>query len=128
MKDQSDFYTVSDFMVAGRRVEHPFSTRDEQLNSRGMKPIHRLWALNRILEYEPLVDSTIDYFFRCLDDRFIRTGKACNMDRWLHFFAYDVIGYATFSHRLGFMEEEHDVGNMIADSEGHNAYLSVVRT
>lgn len=117
---------VNDLNVDGRRVENVFSTRDEQMNTRVMKPIIKLFSMGNLLKMEGLIDKTIDYFVQRLTEEFAHSGKACNMDRWLHYCAWDVIADTTFSKRLGFLEQGRDVENMIKIGFDAMDYFSVV--
>ncbi|KAK6427985.1 hypothetical protein LTR95_015876, partial [Oleoguttula sp. CCFEE 5521] len=53
-------------------------------------------------------------------------GEDIDLGTWLHWYASDVISSITFSNRLGFMEQEKDVNNIIAAIEGRLVYDSVV--
>lgn len=126
---QSEFYAVNDLNIDGRRVQNVFSTRDEHMNTKVMKPALRLFAMSNVLKYENLVDKTIDYFIQRLDERFVEGSNshtACDMDNWLHYCAWDIIGETTFSERIGFLEQGRDVEDML--QIGHSAmdYFSVV--
>ena len=125
---QSDFYAVNDLFINKRRVPNVFSTRDEHMNTKIMKPALRLFAMNNVLKYEPLVDKTINYFFECLDQRFVSSGKPCDMDNWLHFCAWDVIAETAFSKPMGFLQQGQDIQSMMAGTYSAMDYFSVVST
>jgi hypothetical protein len=69
--------------------------------------------MSSLVNYEPLVNSTLTYWLDKTDDMFASTGKSCNFSQWLQFFAFDVIGELTWSKRLGFVEGNEDVDNII---------------
>jgi hypothetical protein len=69
--------------------------------------------MSSLVNYEPLVSSTLTYWLDKTEDMYARTGKSCNFSQWLQFFAFDVIGELTWSKRLGFVEGNKDVDNII---------------
>lgn len=68
------------------------------------------YSLSTLLEFEALVDSTTAVFLSRLDELYARNdGPACDLGKWLGWYAFDVIGELTFSKRLGFLEQAQDV-------------------
>lgn len=53
------------------------------------------------------------YLFERLDEEFVQPGRVCNLETWLQYFAFDVIGELTFSKRLGFLKRGEDVDGII---------------
>jgi hypothetical protein len=65
-----------------------------------------------------------------LESRFMKganKGKTCDIADWISFFAWDFLGHATWSKRIGFMEEAKDIGDMLGTAERVMRYFSVVR-
>lgn len=86
--------------------------------------------MSSLVQFEPLVDSTIEAFLKQIDGRFAdRDGDAGVVDfgRWLHYYAFDVIGELTFSKRLGFIDEAKDIEGIIGTLEKMLDYFAVVR-
>lgn len=69
--------------------------------------------MSSLVNYEPLVSSTLTYWLDKTDEMFAKTGNSCNFSQWLQFFAFDVIGELTWSKRLGFVEGNRDVDNIL---------------
>ncbi|TKA74559.1 hypothetical protein B0A55_04445 [Friedmanniomyces simplex] len=93
---KSDFYKMFDIKAPGGQVPTVFSVRDENRHKGIKRPIAGAYSMN------------IDF------------GK------WVHWYAFDVITSITFSNRMGFMEQERDVQNIIAAIEGRLVYNSIV--
>ncbi|KKY35194.1 putative cytochrome p450 [Diaporthe ampelina] len=91
-----------------------FATQDEMLHRMLKRPTAAVYSMSNLVSFEPLVDRTIDMFRQELDRRFVTHGNACDLDAWLQFFAFDVVGEITFSTRLGFLEEGRDVEGIMA--------------
>jgi hypothetical protein len=107
---KSDFYTVWQNVVNGKRVASMVFTTDEQQHSAIRKPVAQAYSLSSLVGYEPLVDSTTAVFLSRLDELFAnKEEKVCDLGLWLGWYAFDVIGELTFSKRLGFLEKAEDV-------------------
>ena len=110
---KSDFYTVWQNIVNGKRVPSLVFTTDEKDHSSKKRPIAQAYSLSTLLEFEGLVDSTTAVFLSRLDELYARdNGTPCDLGKWLGWYAFDVIGELTFSKRLGFLEQAHDVGGI----------------
>jgi len=70
--------------------------------------------MSSLVNYEPLVSSTVGVFLDRTQELYASTGNSCNFSQWLQYFAFDVIGDLTWSTRLGFVEEDRDVDGIIA--------------
>lgn len=53
-------------------------------------------------------------------------GRDIDFGTWLHWYAFDVVTYITFSNSIGFMEREEDVNGIISAIEGRLFYNSIV--
>ncbi|KAL8991777.1 MAG: hypothetical protein Q9169_007657, partial [Polycauliona sp. 2 TL-2023] len=113
---KSDFYWVLSFYLKGKAIPGLFATQDRRIHGLLRKPIAGIYSMTSMVSYEPMVDSTIECFFRQLETRFVETGQVCPLDSWLQMFAFDVIGSITFSKRLGFLEQGRDIDNIIENS------------
>lgn len=103
-------------MIDGKRVENVFSTRNEEFNSRVMKPIMKHFSPTTALNMEPLIDSTIQYLVDRLQEEFTsgkESSRPCDIDNWLAYFGWDANAELTFSQRMGFLEQGRDVQNLI---------------
>lgn len=91
-RSQGDFYIASiQSNSKGELYENLASTRDEEEHARLRRPVAHTYSLSVLLSYEPLVDSTIDVFFKQLEERFVHPQKECPLDRWLQMYAFDVM-------------------------------------
>ncbi|KAF2463278.1 pisatin demethylase [Lindgomyces ingoldianus] len=111
---KSDFYPVQNAVSKGRRLQSLFSTTDENYHAKYRRCVNNAFAMSSLVNYEPLVSSTLDVFLDQTQKLYARTNKSCNFSQWLQFFAFDVIGDLTWSKRLGFVEENRDVDGMVA--------------
>lgn len=90
------------------------------------RPVSNLYSLSNVLHHEGLVDHTIELFISELKRKFADTDSACNIDDWLHFFAFDVMSEVTFARRIGFIERGTDVDGTIAGIWKRFRYFGIV--
>lgn len=90
-----------------------FSATDEDFHAKYRRCVNNAFAMSSLVNYEPLVTSTLTYWLDRTEELFASTGQSCNFSQWLQFFAFDVIGEMTWSKRLGFVEGNTDVDNII---------------
>ncbi|KAF1839795.1 cytochrome P450 [Decorospora gaudefroyi] len=128
---KSDFYPVQQTVAKGQRLETLFSTTNDAFHAKLRRAVGNAYAMSSLIQFEPLVDSTITTFLAQLEQRFAsRTdgdeGGVCDFGLWLQYFAFDVIGELTFSKRLGFVDKGMDVDGIIGDLERLLNYVAPV--
>ncbi|KAF2267825.1 pisatin demethylase [Lojkania enalia] len=110
---KSDFYPVQNAVAKGRRLQSLFSTTDEDYHAKYRRCVNNAFAMSSLVNYEPLVSSTLDVFLNETQKVYAESGKTCSFSQWLQYFAFDVIGDLTWSKRLGFVEGHRDVDGII---------------
>ena len=100
-----------------------FSVRDELRHRAIKRPVANAYSMSSLKELEPMNDDCSAIFTRKLEGL---VGQDIDLGRWVHWYAFDVISSITFSNRLGFMERERDVNDIIAAIEGRLVYNSIV--
>lgn len=70
--------------------------------------------MSALVQYEPLVNETVETFLNQTSRLFVKTNKICDFAEWLQFLAFDVIGQITYSKRHGFVDRGEDVDGMVA--------------
>ncbi|KUJ11447.1 cytochrome P450 [Mollisia scopiformis] len=123
---KSKFYTLNDTKVGSQIIHNVFSTLSNEFHASAMRPIQKFYKMSSVLTHEPLVDDTIAAFCKRLDEEFVETGKACKMDEWLLFFAWDVIAQMTFSRPMGFMDQGKDYSGLLATADRALDYFATV--
>lgn len=102
--------------MKGAKIPDVFATRDEDLHRRMRRPVANLYSIANLTRFEPLVVSTIEYFFSRLDEMFTDKGRGFNLSDWLQLFTFDIMGEVTFSRRLGFLEKGGDIEGVIENN------------
>lgn len=114
---QSEFYNAVMPRMKGGTIPDVFATRDEGVHRQMRRPVAHLYSIANLCVFEPLISSTLAYFFTRLDDLFTdKSGVSVDLYRWMQFLTFDVIGEVTFSRRLGFLEKGSDIEGVIENN------------
>ncbi|KAL4779784.1 hypothetical protein BJX76DRAFT_351499 [Aspergillus varians] len=111
---KSDFYPVQMTVSKGEPLPSLFSTLDEPFHANLRRSVNHAFSMSSLVQYEPMVNETIDLFLNQTTTLFANTGQTCDFARWLQFFAFDVIGNITYSKRHGFIEKNQDIDGIVA--------------
>lgn len=66
---QSEFYKVNDIKSGKAIVSNMFSTLSNDYHAMQLKPIQKHYTLHALMDFEPLVDKTIDTFRQEIEKR-----------------------------------------------------------
>lgn len=122
--EKSDMYRVNDAYIGGQRISNVFNEQNEVRHAQRVKPIKNLYNMSRLVEKEPHIHQTLSLLMSKLES--FCGGESCPMDRFVAFFAWDVIDQLTFGSERGFLREEHDIGNQIAASKSSLYYFAPI--
>ncbi|KAH7022261.1 putative P450 monooxygenase [Ilyonectria destructans] len=120
---KSNFYVLFDADTGTAKVPTVFSVRSQSMHKTMKRPIANAYSMSSMIELEPAANACTEIFERKLQEK---QGAPIDLGTWLHWYAFDLITSITFSNRLGFMEKETDVDDIIDSIEGRLAYNSVV--
>jgi hypothetical protein len=120
---KSDFYVAFDPKTPAGTMPTIFSVRDEAAHKAIKRPVANAYSMSTMRELEPMNDACSEIFLHKLEGM---VGMDVDFGEWLHWYAFDVISSITFSNRLGFMEQETDIGGIINAIEGRLVYCSIV--
>lgn len=109
-------YHPNNALINGQLIVNIFNTDDNAWHDKYMRPIRNLWTMTKVLEQEPAIDETLSNLMHKLETKFVDADQVCMMDDWLAYFAWDVTANISFGHHYGFIDQEKDVNNLIADS------------
>ncbi|EXJ72498.1 uncharacterized protein A1O5_05003 [Cladophialophora psammophila CBS 110553] len=109
---KSSFYLP--FMVydAEGLLPDPLVLSNKALHTRMKRNAYNAYSMNAMVELEPLVDGVTERFFRLLDKFCEAPREACDLGKWVRFYATDVIFMVTFGSDLSFMENGDPIGMM----------------
>ena len=122
---KSQFYPVQQTAVKGKFTASLFNTTDEDYHQLIKRPIANAYSMSTLVEFEPFVDSTSSVFMKKFE-RFADSGQVMDLGVYLQRYAFDVIGEITFSKRLGFLETDSDVDNIIRDINTKLRYSAII--
>ncbi|KAL4737147.1 cytochrome P450 [Aspergillus similis] len=122
---KTGFYPIQCISWNKKPQMNLFSTRDEQFHRDQKRPVANAYSMTSLLELEPAVDSCTTLFLSRLRD-YADKKRPVDLGTWLQYYAFDVVGEFTFAKKLGFLEEGHDVDDMMAGIQGILAYASLI--
>jgi hypothetical protein len=149
---KTEFYHGSSAKSNGKIIYNLFSECDPEVHAQQKRPIAKHYSMTGVLPLEPHVDEVITYLCQRLEEEFIdgsSAGTTCKLDQWLLFCklmflkfilylqflltsfglridTWDVVGKATFSEPIGYLEKGYDFDNTIAISDKAMDYFSLV--
>lgn len=113
---QSEFYDAIMPRIKGGTIPDVFATRDERLHRQMRRPVANLYSATNLTTFEPLITSTMEYFFQRLDEKFADKANDLDLFSWMQYFMFDVLGQVTFSRGLGCLEKGGDVDDVIENN------------
>ncbi|OBT75484.1 hypothetical protein VF21_04908 [Pseudogymnoascus sp. 05NY08] len=127
--DKSGFYPVQQTISKGRALHSLFNTTNKNFHAKLRRSVANAYSMSNLIQFEPLVDSTITAFTTQLENRAVdKPGDegVIDLGTWLQFYAFDVIGELTFSQRLGFVDQGKDIDGIMAALEKLLDYVAVI--
>ena len=111
---KSDFYNSMQFdLNDGIKHSLPrpskanlFSSRESSYHKRMKASVAQAYSLSFLTQLEPMVNECSEQFITKL--RQVSKEGPLDLDKWLHFYAFDVIGMITFSKSFGMIEAGKD--------------------
>ncbi|EQB49053.1 hypothetical protein CGLO_11649 [Colletotrichum gloeosporioides Cg-14] len=100
---KAGFYEPIRFHDEEGLVPDPLVLADKATHTRMKRNAANAYALQALVQLEPLVDRTIDNLLKHLDICYASTGAICNLGEYMHFFAMDTIFNITFGRDLDFI-------------------------
>ncbi|KAF1810375.1 cytochrome P450 [Eremomyces bilateralis CBS 781.70] len=106
------------------RFQSPMSTTDPKKKVEKSKYIAAAYTVSSILRSEEHIDRTFESFLHWLDI-YAADKKPMDLNKFISYATFDVIGEIVFSKQFGFLEQGKDIGNAIGNSLALNAYVAV---
>lgn len=100
------------------------STTDPKKKIEKSKYIAGAYSMSNILRAEEHIDRTLELFLGWLDS-YAEDGRPMDVNDYISFATFDVVGEIVFSKSFGFLEQGKDIGNAISNSLALNAYIAV---
>ncbi|GKT43322.1 cytochrome P450 monooxygenase vrtE [Colletotrichum spaethianum] len=118
-------YKNSSTIIDGKITYHMFSETNNTEHARLKRPVVRHYSVPSVLAMEPHMDKTIVELCDHLERRFVDNGKSCEFGDWLAYFAWDLLGFVTFSRKFGYMDEGRDFDGTLAIGDQAIDYLGI---
>ncbi|KAI0142065.1 cytochrome P450 [Pestalotiopsis sp. NC0098] len=105
------FYNIS--AIPDWRYQTPMSTLDPKEKIERSKAFSSGYAQSNVIKYEDDINPLIEKLCGWLDN-YAESGEPMNLDKFLLYTAFDVVGEVLFSKPFGFIEKGEDLGSSIA--------------
>ncbi|KAJ5355855.1 hypothetical protein N7517_010464 [Penicillium concentricum] len=123
---KSHLYKVADVVIGGVRLSNLFSSRNESWHSTYIRPVKSSYSMSKVQDLESNLDITIELLIDQLRERFVCTGKTCEMSDWINFFAWDAMSQVNFSQDLGILEAGSDYKGFLRRSNQSIDYFASI--
>jgi hypothetical protein len=100
------------------------SMTDPRKKAGKSKYIAGAYNVSNILRSEDYIDQTFELFIRWLD-KYAEDVRPMDVNRYISFATFDVIGEVIFLTSFGFLQQGRDIGNAISNSLALNAYVAL---
>ena len=101
------------------------SEQDPQRHKERSSIIKGGYSLAYLLRSEPLIDECISQF-KVRMGQLADTNKPVELDKWLNYLAFDIIGDLIYSRRFGFLDKGQDIGGSIKNTRFLMFYQSLM--
>ncbi|KAJ5683485.1 cytochrome protein [Penicillium macrosclerotiorum] len=126
---KTEFYHGSSAKNNGKIIYNLFSECNPEVHARQKRPIAQHYSMTGVLPLEPHIDQMIGYLCERLEEKFINdssSNKTCDLGEWIAFYTWDVVGKATFSQPIGYLEKGHDFDGTLATADIAMDYFTMV--
>ncbi|KAH8653524.1 cytochrome P450 [Xylariales sp. PMI_506] len=113
------FYNIA--AIPDWRFQTPMSTLDPKEKVERSKAFASGYAQSNIINYEEPIDPVIEKLFLWMD-KAAKSGAPMELDKFLSYTSFDVIGEILFSRTFGFIEKGEDIAGSIRTTLALEAY------
>ncbi|KAI1852797.1 hypothetical protein JX266_002338 [Neoarthrinium moseri] len=112
------FYNIS--AIPDWRYQTPMSSLEPKDKIERSKAFASGYAQSNVIKYEDAINPLIEKLGNWMD-HYARSGEAMELDKYLIYTSFDVVGEVLFSRPFGFIEKGEDLGNSIAKNLAQEA-------
>ncbi|KAJ5441811.1 hypothetical protein N7491_004217 [Penicillium cf. griseofulvum] len=126
---KTEFYHGSSAKNNGKIIYNLFSECNPKVHTQEKRPISKYYSLAGVLLLEPHIDDMTSCLCQRLEEEFIdgsNPAKTCDLGEWIAYYTWDVVGNATFSQPIGYLEKGHDFDNTLGIANVAMDYFSLV--
>lgn len=117
---KSSWYKI--FQLPDYRFQAPMAITDPKKKIEKSKHIAPAYTLSQLIRQEEHISDAIEPLLGWLDS-YAADQKPMDLDQFLSYTAFDVVGEFAFSKRFDFLKHGHDIGNSIKNAVVLNAYV-----
>ena len=121
--EKGDFYDA--FAQGISKNRDLFTIRQNSFHSQRKKIHAGAWSMTSVLEMEKYVDDVIQRFMQKMS-KLADRDESVDLGLWTWRFTYDIIGELFFGKSYGFLEQESDVGNLMAAGDTVTPFMGMM--
>ncbi|GAB7337947.1 hypothetical protein MBLNU457_4327t1 [Dothideomycetes sp. NU457] len=127
---KSEFYWTAAPTAGGFARPSLFSSLDGKWHDNLRRAIQPAFNLSALLQYEPFVDRSVESFVQEIRTRYAieENGQrnVMQLHKWMHWYAFDVVGELTYGAPFGFLRTASDVDRIIEKAHFYLLYNQIV--
>ena len=100
--------------VPDKHHQTTMSEQDPKRHRERSSIVAGAYQLSFLMKSEGVLDKLVDQLEGRLE-QFAATGSPVELDKWLNYLAFDVIGELVYSRKFGFLDRGQDIGGSIAN-------------
>ncbi|KAL9087907.1 MAG: hypothetical protein Q9165_006469 [Trypethelium subeluteriae] len=109
--EKGDFYDA--FVPGLSKHRDVFTIRQNSFHSQRKRIHANAWSMTSVLEMEQYLDELVELFMQKMG-KLADRNELMDLGLWTWRYTYDVIGELFFGKSYGFLEQEQDVGDLMA--------------
>lgn len=129
---QTEFYSV--FSLPDYNYVNQMSECDPKEHIRKSRNVNAGYALSNVIRSEPQVDALVQLLEKRLDECISapqkqepkQAGAVIDLNHWITYYTFDVLGEVTFSKPFGFLAAGRDIRDTVANARYLETYLGFV--
>ncbi|KAJ5112136.1 cytochrome protein [Penicillium argentinense] len=126
---KTEFYHGSSAKSNGKIIYNLFSECKPDVHALHKRPISKYYSMNGVLPLETHIDEMIAYFCQRLEENFMDGSNATEsfrLEDWIAYYTWDVVGKATFSQPIGYLEKGYDFDHTLSTADTAMDYFTMV--
>ncbi|KAK4502310.1 hypothetical protein PRZ48_005735 [Zasmidium cellare] len=116
---KSEAYYIFAPSANGKVTPSLFSSLDITWHDNLRRTVTPAFSLSSLVQYEPFVNDTIRELLTQLPNR---QPDTLPLEKWMHWYAFDVIGAITYGHPFGALKTASDIDGILAKTHAFLAY------
>ncbi|KAH7346364.1 cytochrome P450 [Rhexocercosporidium sp. MPI-PUGE-AT-0058] len=121
--DKGPTYAI--FSMPDKRYVNQMAELHCSEHMRKAKNLAAGYSVTNVIKTEPFVDGALQ-LLRTQLEKLSSSNSPVKFEEWFNYFAFDVLGEATFSQTFGFLDAGRDIGDTVSNNVFLRLYISIL--